>query len=286
VDGFLFVDKPSGPTSFDVVRQVRLALGGEKTGHAGTLDPLASGLLVCGLGSATRLLPYLPSEPKRYAFGIRFGAETDTLDSEGSVVAQGGRLPAQEELQAVLGRFTGVVRQTPPKFSAVKVNGERAYDLARKHREFEIAERQVTVFSLFLVSYDGAKAEAALEVACSGGTYVRSLVQDIARALGTFAHASFIRRLAIGPFTVDNAIDTGSVKDLREHIMPVREALSSLPSVTVSDTQCETLGKGRSIKLDMTDIIVMAYKESGDVVAVLKKNDEGLFHPEKVFIKL
>lgn len=285
MDGFLFVDKPSGPTSFDVVRQVRLALGGEKTGHAGTLDPLASGLLVCGLGGATRLLPYLPSEPKRYAFGMRFGAETDTLDSEGTVVAQGGRMPAKEGLQAVLGRFTGVLRQTPPKFSAVKVQGERAYDLARKHREFKIAERQVTVFSLFLVSYDGAKAEAALEVACSGGTYVRSLVQDLAHALGTFAHASFIRRLAIGSFSVDNAIDIESVKDLREHIMPVKEALSSLPSVKVSVTQCETLEKGRSIKLDMTDETIMAYTESGDIAAVLKKNDEGMHHPAKVFIK-
>jgi tRNA pseudouridine55 synthase len=286
VDGFLFVDKPSGPTSFDVVRQVRRALGGEKTGHAGTLDPLASGLLVCALGSATRLLPYLPSEPKRYSFGMRFGVETDTLDSEGTEVARGGRTPGQEELQAVLGRFSGVIGQTPPKFSAVKVHGERAYDLARKHREFEIAERQVTVFSLFLASYDGAKAEAALEVACSGGTYVRSLVQDIAHALGTHAHASFIRRLAIGPFTVDNAITMESVKELREHIMPVKEALSLLPSVTVSASQSETLEKGRSIKLDMADETVIAYAESGAVAAVLKKNDEGMYHPEKVFIKI
>jgi tRNA pseudouridine55 synthase len=286
VDGFLFVDKPSGPTSFAVVRQVRSALDGEKVGHAGTLDPCASGLLVCALGGATRLLPYLPSEPKRYAFGMRFGSETDTLDSEGAVVAQGGRVPDREELQAVLGRFSGVIRQTPPKFSAVKVNGERAYDLARKHTEFEIAEREVTVFFLALVSYDGAKAEAALEVACSGGTYVRSLVQDIAHALDTLAYASFIRRLAIGHFSVDNAIDMDGMKDLREHIMPVKDALSSLPSVTVSVTQCETLEKGRSIKLDMADETVMAYTENGDVAAVLKKKDEGLYHPEKVFLKI
>ena len=286
MDGFLFVDKPSGPTSFAVVRQVRRALDGAKVGHAGTLDPCASGLLVCALGGATRLLPYLPSEPKRYAFGMRFGNETDTLDSEGAVVAQGGRMPGREELQAALGRFSGVIRQTPPKFSAVKVQGERAYDLARKHTEFEIPERQVTVFSLSLESYDGAKAEAALEVACSGGTYVRSLVQDIAHTLGTFAHASFIRRLAIGSFSVDNAIDMESVKDLREHIMPVKEALSSLPSVTVSVTQCETLEKGRSIKLDMADETVIAYTQNDDVAAVLKKSDEGLYHPEKVFIKI
>jgi tRNA pseudouridine55 synthase len=285
VDGFLFVDKPSGPTSFAIVRQVRGALGGAKVGHAGTLDPCASGLLVCALGGATRLLPYLPSEPKRYAFGMRFGAETDTLDSEGAIVVQGGRMPGEEELQAVLGRFSGVIRQTPPKFSAVKVNGERAYDLARKHTEFEIAEREVTVSSLTLVSYDGAKAEAALEVACSGGTYVRALVQDIAHALGTLAHASFIRRLAIGPCTVDKAINIEAVKDLKEHIMPVKEALLSLPSVTIGEVQCETIEKGRSIKLDMADETVMAYTESGDVVAVLKKTDEGSYHPAKVFIK-
>jgi tRNA pseudouridine55 synthase len=285
VDGFLFIDKPSGPTSFAVVRQVRRALDGAKVGHAGTLDPCASGLLVCALGGATRLLPYLPSEPKRYSFGMRFGSETDTLDSEGAVVAQGGRMPGREELQAALGRFSGVIRQTPPKFSALKVQGERAYKLARKHQEFELAERQVTVFSLKLASYDGAKAEAAFEVACSGGTYVRSLANDIAHSLCTLAHASFIRRLAIGPFTVDKAILIESVKDLREHIMPVKQAFSSLPSVTVNETQSETLVKGRNIKLDMADETVIAYTIRDEVAAVLKKNDEGLFHPEKVFIK-
>jgi tRNA pseudouridine55 synthase len=260
-------------------------LGGVKAGHAGTLDPLASGLLVCALGNATRLLSYLPDEPKKYAFGIRFGSETDTLDSDGSVVAHGGAVPKKKELQAVLGRFCGTILQTPPKFSAVKIQGERAYDLARQNREFEIAERTVTVFSLTLLSYNEGGAEASLETECSGGTYVRSLCRDIAHALGTYGYASCIRRLAVGPFGVDKAIDIEKVMELSPHIIPVDRALESLPSVTITAEQCKALSNGRDIKVHMTDKIVMAYTNNGDCAAVLSSNTDMLYHPEKVFLK-
>ena len=138
MDGFLFVDKPAGPTSFDVVRRVRKLLGVAKAGHAGTLDPLASGLLICAVGNATRLLPYVPAEPKRYAFRMKFGSETDTLDREGTVVAEGGRVPGRGEVKGILKRFSGQLSQLPPKFSAVKVDGVRAYGLARKKQEFNL----------------------------------------------------------------------------------------------------------------------------------------------------
>ena len=284
MDGFLLVDKPSGPTSFDIVRQVRRALEGAKVGHAGTLDPLASGLLVCALGGATRLLPYLPAEPKKYSFGIRFGTETDTLDTEGAVIKDGGRVPAREEIVAALSRFVGELSQTPPKYSAKKVQGERAYDLARKRAEFELGQARVKVYSLILSSYDEKKEEAGLEVSCSGGTYVRALCRDIAAALGTFGHASFIRRVAIGPFTVDTAVVLEEIDDIKKHIVPINQALASLPSVTVNEEQCEALSKGKDIRTNRTDGTVIAYTGKDIVAAVLSRKDENIYHPVKVFI--
>jgi tRNA pseudouridine55 synthase len=286
VDGFLFVNKPPGPTSFDIVRQVRKGLGGAKVGHAGTLDPLASGLLICGIGGATRLLPYLPAEPKKYSFGIRFGTETDTLDTEGTVVRDGGRVPSREEVEAALPRFTGDLSQTPPKYSAKKVQGERAYDLARKNCEFELNQAQVTVYSLSLAAYDEKKAEAALDAACSGGTYVRALCRDIAMALGTFGHASFIRRVAIGPFMVAAAIVLEEIDDIKKHIVPIHQALASLPSVKVTAEQCEAIAKGKDVRTIGTGKTVIAYTEKDEIAAVLSRTDENVYHPVKVFLSV
>ena len=289
MDGFLFVNKPSGPTSFDIVRQVRKGLGGAKVGHAGTLDPLASGLLICGIGDATRLLPYLPAEPKKYAFGLRFGAETDTLDTEGTIVKGGGRVPSWEEVEAALPRFTGELLQTPPKYSAKKVRGRRAYDLARKQVEFELGRARVTVYSLALSSYDEKKGEAALDLTCSSGTYVRALCRDIAAALGTFGHASFIKRLAIGPFTVENAVLLEGIDDIAKHVVPVSQALSSLPSVKVTADQCEAIAKGKDIRTDgtnLTDKTVIAYTEKDEIAAVLSRKDDNIYHPLKVFLSV
>lgn len=282
MNGFFFIDKPAGPTSFDVVRQLRRACG-EKTGHSGTLDPQASGLLICAVGDATRLLPCLPAEPKCYSFGVTFGSETDTLDSEGTVVSGGGRVPSEEEVRAALPKFTGRITQTPPRFSAVRVEGERAYDLARRQRVFELKERTVAIASLALARFDAP--EASLDVTCSGGTYVRSLARDLAKSLGTLAFASFIRRLAIGPFAVDNAVSpAAAANDPSVHVVPVAKALASVPSVVLSSEQLETVGMGKDIIIDKSDDMVIAYNGQGDVAAVLKKS-EGKYHPDKVFVK-
>ena len=283
MNGFFFIDKPAGPTSFDVVRQLRRACG-EKTGHSGTLDPQASGLLICAVGDATRLLPCLPSEPKRYSFGVKFGFETDTLDSEGTVVAGGGLIPSESEVRAALPKFAGRITQTPPRFSAVRVEGERAYDLARQRRTFELKERTVTIASLSLVRFDAP--EASLDVMCSSGTYVRSLARDIAKELGTLALASFIRRLAIGPFSVDNAVSpAAAANDPSAHMVTVAKALASVPSVVLSSEQLETVGMGKDVGVDKSDDLVIAYNGEGDVAAVLRKS-EGKYHPDKVFVKL
>jgi tRNA pseudouridine55 synthase len=288
VDGFLCVDKPGGPSSFAVVRKARLALGCGRAGHAGTLDPLASGLVIVALGAATRLLPYLPGEPKRYRFGIRFGAQTDTLDNEGIITAEGGRIPAREEIAAALLGFVGEQKQTPPKYSAVKVGGKRAYARARGNEEFDIAEKTVTVFSLDLDKYDQAQGIAECDLSCSRGTYVRALVRDIAASLGTVAYASFIRRLAIGPFSVDGAVTFDEIgPDVARRIIPVAAALSSLPSATIDKYQYAALKYGKDVRLaGAAGDTVIAYAETGSVAAVLTKVKDDLYHPEKVFVKV
>ncbi|MBN2189244.1 MAG: tRNA pseudouridine(55) synthase TruB, partial [Chitinispirillaceae bacterium] len=163
-EGLLTVDKKEGITSFSVVAAVRRRFGGIRTGHAGTLDPAASGLLVLALGNATRLLPFLPLEPKRYLFGVRFGSQTDTLDADGSIIKSGGSLPGAAALEAVSARFTGKTMQVPPGFSAVKIGGVRAYKLARQGRRVELAPRPIHIHSLSLLSYEGASGEASFEV--------------------------------------------------------------------------------------------------------------------------
>lgn len=284
MNGFIFIDKPSGPTSHDLVRQVRRLCGGAKAGHGGTLDPLASGLLVVGVGDATRLLPFLPMEPKVYTFGIKFGEETDTLDREGKVTASGGRVPAHNELAAALPRFVGAISQTPPKYSALRVDGRRAYHLARANQDFTLAKRAITVFSLAIANYRESAAEASINVTCSGGTYVRSLVKDIAAALGTLAYASAIRRCATGPFSVENAVTPDVMAaGIAACIIPVRSALSSLPLVVLGPEQLEAVATGANVRIDNTANIVIAYDGADQVAAVLRK-DVDSYHPDKVFV--
>jgi tRNA pseudouridine55 synthase len=292
LDGFLCVDKPCGPSSFTVVKTVRRELLCSKAGHAGTLDTAASGLIIVALGAATRLLSYLPEEPKRYCFGMRFGRQTDTLDSEGKITAEGGRVPARSEIESLLPRFVGEIRQAPPKFSAVKVGGRRAYSLARGNEEFDLKEKTVRVSSLSLTGFDPETGIAECDMTCSRGTYVRALVRDVAAGLGTVAYASSIRRLAIGPFSVDNAVPFDNIgPESAQRIIPVRDALASVPSAKVNQEQCGILAHGKDVRLDeaaggeATGDIVIAYAENGDVAAVLTRAENGMYHPVKVFVK-
>jgi tRNA pseudouridine55 synthase len=286
LDGFLCVDKPCGPSSFAVVKAVRRELRCAKAGHGGTLDPAASGLLIVALGTATRLLPYLPGEPKRYRFGMRFGQQTDTLDCEGKITIDGGRVPSGPEIESMLPRFLGELLQEPPKFSAVKVNGRRAYALARDNEEFDLQKKAITIISLSLAGYDQATGVAECDMTCSRGTYVRSLVRDVAAGLGTVAYASFIRRCAVGPFSVDAAISfDGLGPESVRSVIPVRDALATVPSAKVNKVQCGILAHGKDVRLDtVVGDTVIAYTESGDVAAVLKRTENGIYHPEKVFL--
>jgi tRNA pseudouridine55 synthase len=216
VDGVLVCDKPAGMTSHDVVARVRRLAGQRRVGHGGTLDPPATGVLVLALGRATRLLPFLPTEPKRYRATIAFGAETDTLDGAGTVTATADAGDLDEAgVRAVLAGFVGPQLQVPPMVSAVKVAGERLYAKARRGESVERAPRPIVVHQLELLEFTaGERPRATVAVACSGGTYVRSLAADLGRALGTLAHLASLRRTAVGRFTEADAHTLAELEDL------------------------------------------------------------------------
>ncbi len=227
-DGILLVDKPAGMSSHDVVNVARRALGERRIGHAGTLDPFATGLLVVMVGRATRLLPYLHGEPKEYEATIRFGTETDTEDLHGTVV-QEAPLPTRADIEAALPQLTGEIDQVPPAFSAKRIDGRRAYDLARSGAAVELAPARITVHEWTPLAWrdaDGRVAELDVRIRCGGGTYIRSLARDLARLAGSAAHLIALRRTASGCFRVD---DAAPVDALREGRVSLRSALDGLP---------------------------------------------------------
>ena len=248
----LLVDKPAGPTSFGCVARVRGALGGRrvKVGHAGTLDPFATGLLVLLVGRATRLAPYLVGLDKRYRAGVQFGARSDTGDPEGVLEPGGGPLPGRIALAAACAEFVGAIAQVPPATSAIKVGGQRAYALARAGEDVEMPVREVLVHALEIVSYDAANGRAVLEIHCSKGTYVRALARDLGEALGCGAYCAELRRLAIGHLDV---ADAGSLDDVAADPLagPWRlrcgDALAHLPARELEDSERDALLHGRGI---------------------------------------
>ncbi|ERP32144.1 tRNA pseudouridine(55) synthase TruB [Chitinivibrio alkaliphilus] len=204
--GFLLIDKPLGPTSFDVIRTLRKKLGIRKMGHAGTLDPLASGLLIIAVGEATKLLPYMNTDRKTYLFELSFGTETDTDDREGSPRSTSPFCPSKEELENCLAQFRGTIEQKPPRYSAIKIQGKRAYKKARHGETFDIPARTVQIYELTLCAFDQQNRIAQFRADVSAGTYIRSLCRDIARAVGSVGHASKIHRDKIGAYSLSHAV--------------------------------------------------------------------------------
>ncbi len=261
--GWIIVDKPLGPGSTQVVSAVKRALRGGgygkwKVGHGGTLDPLASGVLPVAIGEATKLAGRMLDASKEYAFTIRFGAQTDTLDLEGKVIAESAVLPTLAAVRAVLARFTGPIEQVPPAYSALKVDGERAYDLARKGEDVVLATRNVTVFSLEIPADTpdrptdaGADVqEITLFAHVSKGTYIRSLARDIALAVGTVGHVTMLRRTRAGPFGLENAIsldklaELGQGRALEHTLLPLGAGLDDIPALPLDPDQAERLRRG------------------------------------------
>ncbi len=234
--GFLVVDKPGGLSSNAVVTGVKRATGVKKVGHAGTLDPMATGALVVGVGTVTRLIKYIQSLPKQYLATAQFGVATDTLDADGAVLERSEMNVDADDVAAVLARFVGTIHQIPPMVSALKVGGRRLYELAREGVEVEREARPVVVHSVELVEFTpGPYPEAQLRVVCGKGTYVRSLADDIAQALGGRAHLTALRRERIGSLAVeDHGIAYGDLERWESRLLPPAEALCDFPHVTVS----------------------------------------------------
>jgi tRNA pseudouridine55 synthase len=247
--GLLNLHKPAGMTSRDVVNVVQRIVRPVKVGHAGTLDPLATGVLVVCLGAATRLIEYVQRMPKTYRGAFLLGRESDTEDIEGTVVELADpAIPTIEQLRDAASKLTGEILQRPPAYSALKIQGQRAYDLARKGKPVDLKPRPIMVHRLKVVSY--RYPELVLDIECGSGTYVRSLGRDLAESLGTAAVMSSLRRTAIGVFRVENAVDPHSLtKDnLAEHLGPLSLAVENLPKIVLSPTEIERLGHGLPIE--------------------------------------
>lgn len=258
VNGWVILDKPYGMTSTQAVGKVRFLFNAEKAGHGGTLDPLASGLLPIALGEATKTVSHAMDGRKVYRFTAAWGEERTTDDLEGEATVTSDRRPSKNEIEAILSRFTGEIQQTPPAFSAIKVDGERAYDLARAGEAVELAARPVLIEALSLVDMPDPDY-ATFEVTCGKGTYIRSLARDMGRALGTAAHVSMLRRVAVGPFTEAHMISLENLAELGHKapggdaktgaLLPIETVLDGIPALAIDEEQARRLKLGQAVLL-------------------------------------
>lgn len=260
--GFLNIDKPAGLTSRDVVNRVQRLVRPEKVGHAGTLDPLATGVLVVAIGWATRLTEFVQRLPKRYVGTFLLGCHSDTEDTEGTVVEiSDPPRPSRAEILAALPNFVGEIQQVPPAYSALKVQGRRAYALARAGQSVELAPRLIRIYELSLLDY--AYPALKLEIECGSGTYVRSLGRDLAESLGTAAVMSALRRTAIGPFRIEAACDVGELtgRNLSERLLPATWALADRPRLVLSPAEVTRVRQGQSIPNRAPSAVAVAEPE-------------------------
>ena len=286
-NGLLLVDKPQGLTSHDVVARVRRILHEKKVGHAGTLDPMATGLLVLAVGPSTRLLRFAQSETKRYVGAVKFGVATDSLDVDGVVVDERPVPPlTTETVDAATNAMLGPQAQTPPMVSAIKVDGQRLHQLARRGIEVERTAREINV-SIFALAPTDVDSVWRFDVECSVGTYVRVLLSDLARSLGTLGHLIELRRLASGSHVVENAMTLDALTDVVEHggqvLAPPATFVTGLEHVTLSDDQARAMRMGQRVSLAETfhGDEIAAMDAAGELIGVLSRRNES-WKPELV----
>ena len=254
VNGWICLDKPFGMGSTEAVSKVRRLFDAQKAGHAGTLDPLASGILPIALGEATKTVPFMMEAQKVYRFTINWGVSTDSLDREGEITGRSDVRPDVEAVRAALPAFVGEIDQVPPQFSAIKVDGQRAYDLAREGTEFELASRRVMIHEAAVTDAPDAD-HVEITMRTGKGVYVRSLARDLAALLGAEGHVSALRRERVGPFSTENAVTLDFLTDLvhrdaaSEGLLPVATALDDIPELAVTDQDAFSLRQGRPIVL-------------------------------------
>lgn len=259
ISGWLVVDKPAGITSTAVVNKVRWALDAKKAGHAGTLDPEATGVLAVALGEATKTVPYITDALKSYVFTVRLGQATNTDDAEGEVIAQSDQRPDDDAIKAALGQFVGDIMQVPPQFSAVKVDGQRAYKKARDGEEMDLAARPLWVEELLLIDRPDAD-HVVLEMTCGKGGYVRSIARDLGKALGCYGHVITLRRNWSGPFQAEDGVTLEQIDaaakttELDAHILPLEVGLADLPEVRCLAESVAKLRNGNPASVIASDV--------------------------------
>ena len=295
IHGWLVLDKPLNMTSTQAVGYVRRMFNAQKAGHAGTLDPLATGILPIAFGEATKTVPYAVDGEKAYRFTVQWGAETATDDAEGKVTQTSGKRPLRAEIEALLPRFIGEIMQVPPQFSAIKIEGNRAYDLARDGEVVKLEARPVVIERLEMVDMPSAE-RSVFEAECGKGTYVRAIARDMGRLLGCFGHVIALRRTRVGPFdemravTVED-IEVASKADdggtaLAQLLSPVESALSDIPELMVSAADAASLVRGQAILIRGRDAPVLsgpAFATSKGRLIALGELDKGSLHPTRVF---
>jgi tRNA pseudouridine55 synthase len=290
ISGWLVVDKPAGPTSTTVVNKVRWALNANKAGHAGTLDPDATGVLAIALGEATKTVPFITDALKAYEFTVRLGVSTNTDDAEGEVLKTSDLRPDDETIKAALTRFIGDIQQVPPQFSAVKVDGQRAYKRAREGEAMELAARPLWVESLLLTDRPDAD-HVTLEMVCGKGGYVRSIARDLGQILGCLGHVRELRRTWSGPFEANDALTMVQIEEmartdaLDEYLLPLEKGLQDLPEVKATAEGAVRLRNGNpgmviAYDVEYGDEVWASYGGHAVAVGIFKS---GELHPSRVF---
>jgi tRNA pseudouridine55 synthase len=292
VHGWLVLDKPLEMTSTRAVGILKRLFFAQKVGHAGTLDPLATGILPIAFGEATKTVPFAVDGEKVYRFTVRWGTETTTDDAEGGIVETSAERPTRDAIEDLLPTFTGEIMQVPPAFSAIKIDGQRAYDLARDGEEVVLDPRPVMIQELLLLDMPDVDT-AVFEARCGKGTYVRALARDMGRALGCRGHVIALRRTRVGPFIegeavniedLEDAIEAG--EDLQPFLRPVEIALTDLTELNISQGDAADLMQGRSVLIRGRDAPILsgaAYAMSKGQIIALGELEKGAFHPTRVF---
>ncbi len=294
VHGWLILDKPLGATSTQALGAVKRIYDAQKAGHAGTLDPLATGILPIAFGEATKTVSFAVDGEKAYRFTVRWGEETNTDDAEGVVTETSDLRPTVEDIEALMPRFIGEISQTPPSFSAIKIDGNRAYDLAREGEEVVLEPRIVVIDELRLVEVPDERT-AVFEAECGKGTYVRAIARDMGRALGCRGHVIALRRTRVGPFSEDDAVTLDELReaaapenggDIGQFLLPVEAALDDVPELAVSQQDAANLAMGRSVLIRGRDAPILSgpmFATCKGRIVALGEIEKGALHPTRVF---
>jgi tRNA pseudouridine55 synthase len=286
IDGWINLDKPVGVSSTQAVGRLKFLFNAKKAGHAGTLDPLASGVLPVAFGEATKAVPIVQDGAKAYHFRVRWGEESATDDAEGEILARSDRRPTAAEIEAMLPRFVGAILQTPPTFSAIRIDGARAYDLAREGESFTIEPRPIHVYQLELIAAE--RDAAVLEAECGKGAYVRAIARDLGRALGCYGHVIELRRTRVGPFSADESVPLDRLPNdavlMARALLPVQAALAEMPLLPVDRAGASILRRGQKLLLrGPAPTRGPAYAQCFDTLIAFGIIEDGYFAPTRVF---